>query len=347
MERKLYENIKINKLPNSEVEVSGEIPVNVSDTYKGKAIKKLGEGATVPGFRKGHIPEPILIKHLGETHVLEEVARLALADAYPAIIQEHTIDAIGSPQIAITKLAPGNPIEFKITSAVMPDVTLPNYTQIAKEETGKNSESAEVTDKEVDGAIENIRKQYASSQQKQDGSKAEVELPVLNDEFVKKLGDFKGVSDFKEKVSENMKKEKEWKAREKKRVSISDEIVKQSTIPLPEIFVESELSKMLAQFKGDIKQMGLEEKEYLKKINKTEEDLRKEWRADAEKRARLQLVLNKIAQEEKISAPKDEVDKAVNHFLEHHKDADKDRLRIYFESVITNEKVFQFLEGQK
>ncbi|MFC1775564.1 hypothetical protein ACFLY0_01860, partial [Patescibacteria group bacterium] len=85
----------------------------------------------------------------------------------------------------------------------------------------------------------------------------------------------------------------------------------------------------------------------IKHIKKTEEDLKKEWRTDAEKRAKTQLVLNKIAVEEKIVPEKEKIDHEVKHLMEHYKDADENAARSYVETILTNELVFQFLEGGK
>ena len=68
---------------------------------------------------------------------------------------------------------------------------------------------------------------------------------------------------------------------------------------MPEILIEVELDKILYRMESDITQMGLKFEDYLKHLNKTVEDLRKEFRTDAEKKAKLALALNKIAENEK------------------------------------------------
>ena len=104
---------------------------------------------------------------------------------------------------------------------------------------------------------------------------------------------------------------------------------------------------MLAQMKGDIERMGLKFDDYLKHIKKTEEDMKKDLRPDAEKRAKSQLALNKIAVEEKIEPNKEAVEKEVAHIVAQYKDADPERARIYVETMLTNEEVFKFFEAQK
>jgi trigger factor len=173
------------------------------------------------------------------------------------------------------------------------------------------------------------------------------EVQELNNEFIKKLGDFESVSDFKAKLKENIFKEKERHAKEKIRVEIVNKIIHEAVIVLPNILIESELEKMLAQFKDDIAKMNLSFKEYLEKIKKSEDDLRREWGADADKRAKLQLVLNEIAKKENIVVPKEDIQKEVKHLLKHYKGADAKNAELYITSVLTNEKVFKFLENQK
>jgi trigger factor len=117
-------------------------------------------------------------------------------------------------------------------------------------------------------------------------------------------------------------------------------------VDLPEILIEVELDKILYRMESDITQMGLKFEDYLKHLNKSIPDLRKEFRNDAEKKAKLALVLNKIATDEKIEADKEQVAQEVAQILEHYKDADPERAQMHAENVLTNEAVFQFLEKQ-
>jgi len=339
--------VEIKELENGEVEINGSIPHEIFDKHIALATKNISKNIEISGFRKGHIPEKVLIQKVGEGAILEEAADITLKEEFPKIIIENKIDTIGRPTISITKLAKGNPLEFKATIAVMPKIKLPDYKTLTKNVLSKKEE-IEVTDKEVDDTIDEIRKMRVKGK-KDSNQKKETEenLPKIDDEFVKTLGDFKDVSDFKEKLKKNITTEKEKKAKDKKRAEIIEEVVKGAKTTIPNIMIESELDKMISQFKDDIARSGGTFEEYLKHIKKTEEDMRKEWRTDAEKRAKSQLVLNKIATEEKIVAPKDELDKQANYLLEQYKDADPERVRIYIETILTNEEVFKFLEKQE
>lgn len=351
--------IKVNKLPKSEVEIEGEIDSEIFETYFKKALKNLSENVKLDGFRKGKVPENILLSNIPEIAILEEMANMALNENYPKILESEKIDAISRPEISITKLARKNPLGFKIKTAVLPTIKLGDYKDIAKKAIGGITEIEKnivVTEKDLEDTIMDIRKSRAPKKHVKEAAhnhehkheehtepKIE-ELPEFNDEFVKNLGPFKDLADFKTKLKENIKLEKENQQKEKTRLKIIEDIIEQSDLEIPEILVNLELDKILYRMESDITQMGLKFEDYLKHLNKTKDDLRKEFRNDGEKKAKLALILNEIAKVEKIVADEEQITKEVNAILEHYKDADPERARMHAENVLTNEKIFRFLE---
>ncbi|MFZ2521976.1 MAG: trigger factor [Minisyncoccia bacterium] len=354
---KNYKNIVINSLPEREMEIVGAISAEKMSVCRDKAIQKIKKEIEIQGFRKGNAPDALVVQKVGEMAILEESAEMALTEEYPNILDEHKIDAIGRPEISITKIGLGSDLEFKIKTALMPDVKLSDYKKTAVDFfPGKTSGEIDVTEKEVDDVIENIRQNIAhekvhkeaSGGEKHDHRKIEdSDLPEVNDDFIKTLGNFKDVSDFRSKIKENILSEKKIKLKDKNRVDILEKIMKDSKIDLPKIIVDGELEKMLAQFTDDIGKSGVSLEDYLKHIKKTVEDLRLEWKETAVKRAKSQVILNSIAREEKIEAKEEDIKREIEHILTIHKDVDRFRARMYVETFLTNELVFQFLEGQK
>lgn len=340
-----YKIIAEKNLPESELELEVEISYETLLPHRKVALKKLGERVSIPGFRAGHVPENILIQKVGELAVLEDAAYAAIEEILPKMLSEKNLKMVGEPRVTITKLAAGNPLCFKLTISLLPEVKLPDYKKIAAMENAKKTEVIEVSEKEVEEVLANIRK---SLDQNKGGEEKtpDKEAPEFTDEFVKKLGDFKDVGDFKAKVKENLRLEKEQKAREKKRLELAEAILKKTDTVVPKALIESELAKMVARFHDDVTRMGLKIEDYLKHAKKTEEDMRREWRPDAERRGKLQLAWNAIAEAEKLSVPAEEIDEEVKHLLEHYKNADPYRTRLYVTLMRTNEKVFEFLESQ-
>ena len=343
--------INIKKLPKSEVEIEGELEAGAFENYFQKALKKIGKTLKLDGFRSGKIPESVLLSKVPEIRILEEMAELALSEYYPKILEDEKIDAISHPQISLTKLARKNPLGFKIKTAVLPEVKLPAYKDLAKNIISKltdQDKNVAVSPEELENTIMDITKSRAPKKHVTAGVKEESveEIPSFDDAFVQTLGPFKDIEDFKEKLKINIKLEKENQNKEKTRLKIIEDIVEKTEIDLPEILVELELDKILHRMESDITQMGLKFEDYLKHLNKTVENLRSEFRNDAEKKAKLTLILNEISKAEKIVADQEQVEKEVALILEHYKDADPERARAHASNVLTNELIFQFLENQ-
>lgn len=362
-------NLKIEKQKGSKVQITGELAWEDFKNFRTKALEKVGELVQIDGFRKGKIPEDILLQKVGEASVLEEMASLAFQKMYPEIIREHNIDAIGRPEIQITKLAKDNPLGFTIVTAVMPEVKLPDYKALAKK-VNTSKEKTEVTDKDVEEAIEQIRTMHAKQalyKKMQDGTAPEssvennkdesvediqkridekLELPEVNDEFIKTLGDFKDVEDFKSKLRENLSVEKERKADDKNRIDIIDAILEKTELELPDLVIEAELDQLIYRMKSDVESMGMKLEDYLANLKKTEEDIRKDARPDAEKRAKIQVVVGTIAKDAKVAPSQEKVEHELKHLKEHYPDIVDSVARNYIENVLTNDEVFKMLQSQ-
>ncbi|HAQ02639.1 TPA: hypothetical protein DEP30_00820 [Candidatus Nomurabacteria bacterium] len=357
----------IKKLEKSEVEITGVLEWVEFEAYEAKALERIGERMELPGFRKGKAPATIIKENVQEMPLLEEMAEVALQENYIKIIEENKIDAIGRPQIAITKIAKGSDLEFKITTAVLPEMKLPNYKKIAGKENSKEENKKEVVVEEADveKVIKDLRKMRAEQNKNKDHEghenmteeehaalhaatedTPESEWPEWNDEFAKTFGDFKTADELKEKIKSNIKTEKTIEQKDKVRLSIVEELVKQTEGEIPEILIQSETDKMLYKLEADITNIGFKVEDYLKQINKTEADLRGEWRADAEKRAKLQMIIHTISEKENLKPTEEEIEADVVKITEMYKDADPSRARAYVEQMLENEKVFHFLEQQ-
>lgn len=344
---------EIKKGEQSTIDIIAEISQADFEGYEETAIEQLGKDAEIKGFRKGQAPRDVLIKELGEMKILDEMAHMAISDAYPKLLEEHKIDALGRPMVNITKMAKGNPLGFTITTAVVPEITLPDYKKIAKKEMAKKVET-KVSDKELQEAIDHIQKMRAQNDAVKDGADPkdvkDIEGKELDDEYVKTLGEFNDVADFKAKLKENLEKEKEQKEHEKKQIAIADTLIEETKIDVPQTLVDYELQKMMAQMEHDIAMSGMKFDDYLKAIQKTRDDLKKDWQETAAKRASMSLIVEEIAQQEKLHPTEEKIEAEAQKIMEQYKDmkdVDPMNVRAYVASVLTNQAVFEFLENQK
>jgi len=349
----------VQKKENAEVEISVTLPNKDLEQYRSKVEGEFIKNYETDGFRKGKVPEDVARKAMNPLMILEQMAQEAISKVYVDILHKEDIKAIGHPEIMITKIAEGADLEFKITTAVLPEVKLSDYKKLAKAENAKEISSVP-EDKEIEEAIMNLRKMRAQQEMAKNAKEGEAptswtdikeeDLPELDDEWAKALGNsFENLEDFKKKIVENLAVEKEAKNKEKKRMEILEAILKDSEIEVPGLMTNYEIDKMMHEFEGNIAMTGMNFDEYLSSIEKTREDYKKEWQPQAYKRAQTQLMLNHIAAAEKIEAGDEEIQAEVTKIMEQYKDQkniDENNVRAYVASVLTHQKVFEFLEKQ-
>ncbi len=339
----------------------------------------------IKGFRKGAAPKQMADAVIDKDKVFGEAATKAIREILKEITQENEWEIVDQPKIDLEEKPEG--IIFKIDLVVFPEVKLGDYKKIAKK---IFEEKREITagDDEVQEAINwilNSRAKIVRSAnpakmgdvvnieykgkpdqfilghshlekgldekivghkegEEFDGVKLasvfERQLPELNDELVKELGNFKTLEELKNSIKDGIKKEKELKESERLRIKALEEIGKDSKIEIPEVMIEKTLSGMLEEYKM-----------YFKKDFK-EEEVRKKLRPEAEKSVVSNLVLYKIAKDEKIEPTSEEVEMESNKFLatlrpEHAQKIDPQRIYSYSYDIVKNKKVFDFLESSK
>lgn len=326
-------HVTVTKKDGGIVEISGELETSLLMEEWPRALADFNESLTIEGFRKGHAPEHIIVAKVGEEAILREAAERALGTAYPSIIKEHNIDAIGRPSVRITKLAKNNPLGFVIETAVAPEVTLGDYKAHLKALPAQEP-AEEVAEKDVDTVLEELRRARA---------KEEV-LPELNDEFATTVGDFTTLNDLRTKVRENLSLEKAARAKDKRRIALLDALIAKIPIEIPDLLIESEIDKMLAELKDSTSRMNISFVDYLTHIKKTEGELRHAWRDDARKRVAGALILEAIGKKEKLKPDPEKLAHEVAHMKEHYPDAPSSRIEHYVHAHMVNDLVFSLLE---
>ncbi|MBI4992470.1 MAG: trigger factor [Candidatus Harrisonbacteria bacterium] len=173
----------------------------------------------------------------------------------------------------------------------------------------------------------------------------EKQMPELTDEFIKGLGNFQTVEEFKNSIREGMKKEKEGREKERVRLKIMNEMVKNSQIDSPQIMIDKTLDNLVNEYRATMQPPS---------GGKLEDDasLRKRFEERAKHDVAANLVAYQIAKDQKIEPTPDEVEAEVNKFLTHSQFSkrpkiDPQRLYDYSYGVVQNRKVFEYLESLK
>ncbi|MCW2747277.1 MAG: trigger factor [Nocardioidaceae bacterium] len=135
------------------------------------AYKEIASQITVPGFRKGKVPNAIVDQRVGRESVLNEAINNALPTFYSQAITEEALTPLGQPEIDIAELVFGEDFEFTAEVDVRPEITLPDISGIEVE-----VDDAEITDADVDEQIEGLRERFATLK--------DVERAAVDNDFV-------------------------------------------------------------------------------------------------------------------------------------------------------------------
>jgi trigger factor len=161
----------VEHLSPTRVRLAVEVPFDELKPTFDQAYKKIAQQIRVPGFRPGKAPARIIEQRLGRGVVLEEVVNQAVPTKYGEAVSEAEVTPLGQPEIEVTSIDDGDKLAFTAEVDVRPEITLPDYSAIAVE-----VDDAEVTDADVDEALENLRTRFATL--------TGVERPAAKDDFV-------------------------------------------------------------------------------------------------------------------------------------------------------------------
>ena len=187
--------IDIKQLPKSEVEMIIELDPIEWGKFVNEALRELGKEVKIEGFRPGFAPKEMVEQKVGQGHILEAAADLAVRKTYVKVLEEKNIDAIGRPEIQVLKMAMDNPFEFKIKTAVLPPIKLADYRKIAQADKPKNKEQIKVEEKEIESSLNWLQKsrtKYATVlRPAQKGDRAEIDFTAKQEGNVIENGESK------------------------------------------------------------------------------------------------------------------------------------------------------------
>lgn len=191
-----------------------------------------------------------------------------------------------------------------------------------------------------------------------------MELPEVNDQFTKSLGNFENLSSLKQNIKEGLRLEKEILEKQRIREKILREINNNINLDIPEALIEAEKNRQLEILKANVtSQLKISFEEYLKRTNKSEEELKNSF--PAKEGIQNFLILREISKSEGIKVSEKEIESEINKMLKRypgkekadnelaHQNFEKQnlggldpaKLKSYYEEAIRNEKTLQFLEN--
>lgn len=267
--------LEIKKIGASEIEIFVEVPAEKFDKYCEEIFEEISKEISVPGFRPGKVPRQIAEKNIKHEEVLKRAAEKAIQETYFPILIEKKIEAIGRPEITITKIARGDSFCYKVKTAVLPEITLPDYKKIARDvRNKKEGEGAEEAKEETEKARQKRRIEMLKAIS--DASQMEIPEILVETEKEKMLGELKsGIENMGlnwedylfnlKKTEEDLKKE--WQTDATIRIKyglVLRELAERENIQVSAEEVELETEEFLKNLSGDMQADPSLDRSYLR-----------------------------------------------------------------------------------
>lgn len=136
-------------------------------------------------------------------------------------------------------------------------------------------------------------------------------LSDLDDEFAKEVSDFDTLDELKEDVKKSLLAQKQSQADNALRAQALDLGIEKIEVEVPEVMIQERTDQFLKDIQGDLKQQGMELDKYFELTGMTEEKVREEYRDNAIKHIKRDILLDAIAGKEAIEISEDEVEKEI------------------------------------
>lgn len=177
------------------------------------------------------------------------------------------------------------------------------------------------------------------------------ELPAIDDELAKEISEFDTLDEYKADLRKKLEAQNEERTKREYEDAVLNEVADNAEIEIPQVMVEKEIDVMIKEFETRLRYQGLDLESYYKYTDSTQEKLRNYMKDNAEKKVRLDLVLEKVAETEKIDATEEELKSKAEEYAKQYgvKDVEKtaDLLlkgqKEYIKNDVVNQKVVDFL----
>lgn len=162
----------------------------------------------------------------------------------------------------------------------------------------------------------------------------EEQLPELDDEFAKDVSEFDTLGELKNSTRERL--EKYAKASEERQMQDAAlaKVVEANEVEIPSVMIEDEIDRMIQELDQQLRYQGLSVDQYVEFVGKDAKAFRDELRPDAERQVKTRMLLNGIAEAEKIEVSQEELEKELEDMaVQYQTTADKLKEMIGVENI--------------
>ncbi|MEK7613313.1 MAG: trigger factor [Patescibacteria group bacterium] len=333
---------------NAEVVLKGTLPKETVKQFYEKAVDAAVKEVSMSGFRKGHAPKDLVIKEVGVGFLWKDAAERALREEVDDLLKQEKLVPIVPLALSLKGAEPDLDVDFEIVVVTPPVCESFDYKTVAQkalaalptEDVTKETAEAKRAFRTQVRAIAKMSKpeevKEGDSQENED--KADV---ALSDDEAKLVG-FENGEAAEFFIHGEAEKAVHDRGNQKKRSAVAEALIAGAVCQIPNVLVEEESRSLLETFKRDVAGQNLQWNEYLKRVGKTEEQVREDLRPSATKRITLDLVFGNIIREEKLELTEEDkkkeeefAHKIVSQGVPH------DRAHSYARESFMREKVWE------
>ena len=139
----------------------------------------------------------------------------------------------------------------------------------------------------------------------------EKELPKIDDDFAKDVSEFDTLKELKNSIKEKLEKENEQRAKTEVEEAAIEQVSQKTKIDIPSGMIETETDNILRDLETRLSYQGMTLEQYLSFMQKTKDEVKKEYADQAEKTVKTRLVLEAIVKEENIEADQVKVEEKI------------------------------------
>lgn len=131
------------------------VPVERVLAAEAETVRWYSKQARLPGFRKGHVPEPVVRKRFGE-EIKQAALEGLLRESWDKAREEQKLKPVADPRVKILKFEEGAPLSFELTVDVRPELALDRLEGFKL-----TRQVPKVTDEQLDAQLLQLREQKA------------------------------------------------------------------------------------------------------------------------------------------------------------------------------------------
>jgi trigger factor len=171
-------------------------------------------------------------------------------------------------------------------------------------------------------------------------------LPELDDEFAKDVSEFETLEEFKADLRKKLEERAKQEEENYKRDTVVEKAAENAEINIPQAMIDHEVEHMVQDFKQRLRFQGIDLDTYFKITGSSMDQLKEQFKEDAEKRVRISLTIEAISKAENIEVTEEDQDKELEKMAELYS-WDKDELKKLFESQGTLERMKEDIRIRK